>query len=321
MEAVFVAWRRASVRTVELAEKLGIELLVVEDRPPYIRAYLETGRLLKAKKPRVVIVQLPQGPLLYRVARLKEKLGFRLVADVHTAMVVYDGWKGVVLNRPFLRYLRRADLVLVHNEPLARLLDAKLGVRDKLMVVYDPPARLEPRTAYEGLEPLEYILVPASWAPDEDIAGVVKAYCASGLRALKLVVTGDYRRRGVKPPACNGVVYTGFVERRVYNWLVSNARLVIAETRREYTFLRSAWEALTAGRPALIASTETLRSIYRGYRGFYSSTDELRGMLSRVEEYTPILEKEFSVLRERLLRDSMSMLERLKARLEELARS
>ena len=318
-EVVFVAWRRASVRTVELAERLGAELIVVRDRPPYLRAYLETGRLLEEKRPRVVIVQLPQGPLLYRVARLRDRLGFRLVADVHTAMVVYDGWKGVVLNRPFLRYLRRADLVLVHNEPLARLLDARLGLRDRLMVVYDPPARLEPRAAYEGLEPRSYILLPASWAPDEDVEGVVRAYCDAAPR-LRLVVTGDYRRRGARPPVCRGVVYTGFVERSVYNWLVSNARIVIAETRREYTFLRSAWEALSAGRPALIASTETLRSIYRGYSGFYESPEGLRRLLSRVDELTPILEDEFAALRAELLRESEEMLERLRARLEELSR-
>lgn len=271
MSRVFVAWSRLSRRTRDLASALGLKLLFLPYRPPYLKAIVYTKRILLEEKPELVFVQLPQGPLLYTVLRLRDRLGYRVVADVHSGFIVYASLKEWLLNSPFKRLLRRVDLVLSHNEAFTKLLVEKsLVLKSRVLTVYDPLPDLsgsEPPPL--GLEPASYILVPASWAPDEPLWEIVKGFLESGVQgSFKLVVTGDYRRRlelagRIRRLAeeYSRVVLTGFLPRPQYNWLLLNAQLIVAATVKEYTMLSAIWEAVAARRPFMATTTRTLERI------------------------------------------------------------
>jgi len=234
-----------------LAEELGLELLSLKSKVPYLGEAVETFRLLKGYD--LVFVQVPQGALLWLASLLKSR-GFKLVADIHSGFILLDSPKLKLLNWPFRGTILKSDLILVHNSEIVKLLPD--SVKDKVIVVYDPPLR---GVKWEGGG--GYAVIPAGGYGDEDIRPIIKAIAKSGvLKEVHLTGPGKpliTHINGVK------IVRTGFLEWNRYLDELKKADLLIAITQREYTFLRSAWEALCIGAPFVISDTRTLRSIYK----------------------------------------------------------
>ena len=326
---MFIAWSRLSPRTKLLADIVGGKLVFIDDDPPYIRAWSRTKRVLKDLRPRVVVVQLPQGPLLWRVVMLA-KLGYRVVADVHTGFTIYASWRERVLNQAFRGMLRRCDLVLAHNTMHARFMVEKGYVEpDKVLVVYDPfipidTSRLEP---YPGLEPGRYILVPASWAWDEPLEYIATEFLEStASREYQLVIAGDYRRRRQVAAKIkridehNRIVYTGYVTGAKWWWLVANSILVLAATTKEYALLRAIWDAATYNKPTIISATETLKQELGGHPCMFRPgvKGELTSVLEQCLADKARLETTVKVV-ERLKEKSRRSIEELQRRLSLLA--
>ena len=152
-DIVFVAWSRLSLRTRFLAEEIGAHLLFVGGRPPYLENWYKTRKELERLKPRIVFVQLPQGPLLFAMLRLAKRQRLHVVADVHTGFAYPVTLAEKMLNAPFRRLLYRCSLVLAHNEPLRNYLLAKgFSHANNTIVVYDPVGRLQAE-----MEPYKYV--------------------------------------------------------------------------------------------------------------------------------------------------------------------
>jgi glycosyltransferase involved in cell wall biosynthesis len=282
---VFIAWRRLSRRTEDLSRELGLELVFIPDKPPYIRAALKTASILRRRKLKVVFVQLPQGPLLGEVVALSKFLGFSVVADVHTGFIFTTTLKERMLNSPFHRYLRSACLILVHNILEQDLIAEKTGApKDKTIVVYDPvpapPQRLkEPKL---GIELDKAVVLPASWSPDEPIDRVAEEFLKSrALKEFTLVITGNWRRNESmysrvvevmrKYSAEDKVIVTGFVPDEEYWYVLKSCRAIIVLTSREYTLPHTLWEAVATRKLFLVSRTRTLETeIGSGYPCLFS---------------------------------------------------
>lgn len=256
-DRVFIAWRVLSRRTADLAKELGLKLKVFKDDPPYLKAYYDTKNYVRIARPNVVFAQLPQGPLLYLLAKLKKEINFFLVVDVHTAFLVYDSWKGWILNWPFKKYLNHADLILVHNESVLDLLPTHL--KRKAIVLYDPMPRIDAAT---GTQLGDSIVFPASWHKDEPIEFVLEEYIKSET-PFKIIITGKPKRNEIvrKYSVTGKVVFSGYLPDSQYFDLLAKARCVIAATTREYTMLSAVWEALSLDKPLIVSKTRTLYKI------------------------------------------------------------
>lgn len=314
-------------RTIELAGEVNARLVFIRDRPPYLRAWLETPRIISTERPLTVIAQLPQGPLLARLARLKERLGFILVADVHSGFLVYTSLKEAVLNGPFKGYLEKCDLILSHNEPFTRVLVEKASVNpNRVLVVYDPFPRL-PRILRDpglGLEPGRYLVFPSSWHPDEPLAYVVEEFLSSAASEnYRLVLTGRPRPRGalrkLLATAGGRVVLTGLLPWEEYYWVLSNSRAVIAATTKEYTMLSAAWEAAAVRRPFIVGETATLKSILGVYAAYFKVG--VRGSLSSILDELDSIDIDVDGFRRHLESLSRKSIATLRGRLEELEAS
>ncbi|MEM2274998.1 MAG: glycosyltransferase [Thermofilum sp.] len=276
MSGLFIAWRRLSRRTELLAELLGMKVAFFRDSLPYLRAMARTAQLLRRSTARNVWIQLPQGPLLAEAAILKRVYGFRLVADVHSGFLVHDDWKSFILNAPFKKLLERCDAVVVHNKQVLELLPH--GWEDRVLVVYDPwpllEQRLRSRYAWKCPEGEEYLVMPASFAPDEPVEQVVRAF--NRIKGdTKLLITGNWKRRPrLKRYESSRVKFTGFLPDDEYYRLLACARGIIAATTREYTALMAAWEAVALAKPLAVSSTKTLRELFSGYALFFLNDEE-----------------------------------------------
>ncbi len=324
---LFIAWARMGRRTIELASEVGARLVLLKDRPPYLKAWRETPRVISAERPATVIAQLPQGPLLARLAGLKDRLGFNLVADVHSGFLVYTSLRESILNGPFKRYLRRCDLVISHNEPFAKLLEEKAGVDpSRVITVYDPFPRL-PRELREprlSLKPGGYLVFPSSWHPDEPLDYVLSEFLSSSAASsYKLVLTGRPRPRGsvkrMLSRAEERVVLTGHLPWEEYYWVLSNARAIIAATTKEYTMLSAAWEAAAVERPLIVGETKTLKSIIGGYAVYFEVG--VRGSLSSILDDVESVNVDLEGFRRHLESLSRGSIRRLLERLDELESS
>jgi glycosyltransferase involved in cell wall biosynthesis len=262
-ERIYIAWRTRvgrdiGIRTRWLPVILRAKLYLLTGAPPYLRQVANTVRAILWNKPKLVIAELPQGPLLLLLSILKFILRFKLVVDVHTAFLIYDDWKGVLLNKPFTPLLQSADLIIVHNSEIFKLLPKRLTKR--AILVYDPPRKLI-KSQDEG----DYILLPASWRSDEPLEYILEEFLAANIKA-PLVVTGDYKRREHlyhKYRNTPHIVFTGYLNNEEYLTTLSRAKAVIVTTTREYTLLSAGWEAIYAEKIAIVSETKTLKNLFR----------------------------------------------------------
>ncbi len=262
-ERIYIAWRTRvgrdiGIRTRWLPVILRAKLYLLTGAPPYLRQVANTVRAILWNKPKLVIAELPQGPLLLLLSILKFILRFKLVVDVHTAFLIYDDWKGVLLNKPFTPLLQSADLIIVHNSEIFKLLPKRLTKR--AILVYDPP-----RKVTKSQDESDYILLPASWRSDEPLEYILEEFLAANIKA-PLVVTGDYKRREHlyhKYRNTPHIVFTGYLNNEEYLTTLSRAKAVIVTTTREYTLLSAGWEAIYAEKIAIVSETKTLKNLFR----------------------------------------------------------
>jgi len=267
---VMVAWRRLSRRSQLLSEALGAELLFFPDRLPYLRAAFRTMKAVSNAKPDILIVQLPQGPLLLGAIVLRAFRHFKLVADVHTGFLMRWEWKSALLNTPFKRLLGRCDLIAIHNEKMRDLLPQ--SAKKKALVVYDPWFMIKPTVPQMAKE--RYIVFPASYHPDEPLDEVLEAARGISL-GVQIRVTGNWRRRPeVKRHESESIRFTGYLTNEEYELLIANSIGIISGTKEEYTALMSAWEAVAYQKPLAITDTKALRESFGAYPAYYHWNDK-----------------------------------------------
>jgi len=308
-----IAWKKLSRRSELLAKALDAKLWFFSDNLPYFRALLRTLRKIMSQKPKTIIVQLPQGPLLLEVLILKKLTGCKVVADVHTGFLLPTDWKGLLLNSPFIKLMRYADLVTAHNDAQLELIPA--NARDKTIVVFDPWHLIAEGETSTEIKQEEYIVFPASFASDEPLEEVLNSIKSFNIN-VKIYITGNWKRRPeIKKHASERIVFTGFLTDKEFNSLLEQATAIITGTKREYTSLMSGWEAVAYGKPLAVTETRTLKNVFENYAIFYN----YRNSESIAHSINELLhQKTNTSAREKLKNRTIKSLEKLEQKMKEL---
>jgi hypothetical protein len=306
-----LVWKKLSRRSELLAHALGGKLLFYKDNLPYIRAAIKTFISIIRQKPRVLLLQLPQGPLLLEAYILKKLVGCKIIADVHTGFLVNTDWKGLVLNAPFVKLLSLADVIVAHNE--AQLDIIPKNVKNKTIVVYDPWNFIATESKVTKQE--NYMVFPASFAPDEPLEQIIEAVNTSK-QPLKLYITGNWKRAPeLKKYSSEKIHFTGFLSNQKFNDLLAGATAIITGTTREYTTMMSAWEAIAHNKPLAVTATKTLKTLYPHYAVFYNwkNKQNIIATLQTINITKPNLKT-----REELKQKTIQSLEQLKQKIREI---
>ncbi|MCU1569982.1 MAG: glycosyl transferase group 1 [Naasia sp.] len=262
-DALFVAWIGQNGRTQGLAKYLGIEAAFIRSDSRllpvrYARQWAATGRLLHARRPRVVLVMQPPILALLPVLLYARAAGARVIADLHTGVFADPKWRWA--SRLLMRLLAPSGTVIVTNEALARITRAR-GI--ETLVLHDliePITRVVREAALPaGLEEDSFVLVPVAYAHDEPLQEILAA--ASASPDLRWVLTGRAPDSLVRQAPAN-VLFPGFVDDAVFQRLLTTAGVVLAATTEEHTMQRSGYEALSAGRPLVTTDTAVLREYF-----------------------------------------------------------
>lgn len=308
-----IAWKKLSRRSELFAKALDAKLWFFSDNLPYIRAFLRTLREVISQKPKTIIVQLPQGPLLLEVLILKKLAGCNVIADVHTGFLLSTDWKGLLLNAPFVKLLHFADLVTAHN-------DAQLGLipsnaKNKTIVVFDPWYLIAEGETSTEIKQESYIVFPASFASDEPLEEVINSINSFNIN-VKMYITGNWKQRPeIRKYASERVIFTGFLPTAEFSILLAEAAAIVTGTKREYTSLMSGWEAVAYAKPLAVTTTRTLRNVFGDYAVYY----DYRDSQSIAEAIQKVLGAKPNLLvREKLRQRTVKSLEQLERKMQEL---
>ncbi|MGB9694312.1 MAG: glycosyltransferase, partial [Fervidobacterium sp.] len=141
-------------------------------------------------------------------------------------------------------------------------------LRAKAIVVFDPWYLIDVDEERK-IKRSNYIVFPSSFAPDEPLEEVINSINSFDIH-VKMYVTGDWRRQPrIVRYASDKIIFTGYLSNEKYHELLSNAAAIVTGTKREYTSLMSAWEAVAYAKPLALTETSTLESLFGNYAVFY----------------------------------------------------
>ncbi len=296
-DVVFVSWERHR-RTRELAAAIPAALVEVSStwhRPAkyFPLIWMTLGHLTRLR-PSVLIVQCPSVVLAILAVAMRPLYRYRLVLDLHNEAVQPFNYPGEAASR-LLRWLwGRADVCVVTNEELARVIQRSARrtcvVHDKVPTFHPPPKATLPRTGATAV----FI---CTYAPDEPYREVVEA-ARSLPPNIQVHVTGDPTNATLPADLPVNVRICGFLPTPEFEALLYDADLLIDLTAMEHCLVCGAYEAVGLGKPLVTSDTPALRTyfskgtIYSGH-----SSQALASAIRRALDGRDVLALEMGELR------------------------
>jgi glycosyltransferase involved in cell wall biosynthesis len=258
---IWIDWDR-HLRTRSMASRLGVELLELVVPGGRLHRYrtclAATLRRLRALRPRVVIATNPSLVLACALLALRRPLGFALVLDAHYLGVHSLSRRG--LAQRVLDFVNaRADLVIVTN-PAQSAYIGSLGGRS--FICPDPLPDLPPPLPAATPQPERSVFLVCSFDPDEPYRAAFAAFRELSQRGYVLLVSGNYRKAGLRPEEFPWVRFLGYVSEDRYYDCLRGCELVMDLTTLEDCLMCGAYEALAAGRPLILSRTSAVESYF-----------------------------------------------------------
>lgn len=261
---LFIGWAPHDRRSEQLAEKLGVELHMLnrlKHRSPwhaplkYPWLALDTWQLLNEVRPEVVFVQNPPPLLALVVWLFSLKHPLALIIDHHTAAFGW-AWFWILPAQKFLA--RQAKLNIVTHTHWQKLIESWGG---EAMILDDVPTQFPAGNPYP-VNGQANIAVICSFAPDEPLETIVAT--ATNLPHVRFYITGDSRRapKSLLAQIPANVTFTGFLPDDDYFGLLRSVDAVMVLTTRDFTNQRGACEAVWLGQPLIISDWPILKTLF-----------------------------------------------------------
>jgi glycosyltransferase involved in cell wall biosynthesis len=281
--AIWITWEKHR-RTESIARAAGVRLFAFHSRAPRWRRHPEflgrtLGTLLR-ERPRVLMVQNPSVVLTVLALVLRPFFRYRLVVDAHNAGV-YHFERDQALTSWLLPTLhRRADLTIVTNEIVARIVRRNGG---RVFILPDPlpdfgvtaDASATGRRGRATDEADAFVVTfICSYAADEPYREVFRAARLLPPQ-IRIKVTGNTARLGPEDRALVGgnVVLTGFLPEAEFLSLLIDSDLVMDLTTFDDCLVCGAYEATALEVPMVLSDTPALRTHFRDGAVFVANTE------------------------------------------------
>lgn len=314
---LFISWVRFHRRSQGIADALGIHSHYVHaaDGGPlrrYAAQTVETARILRAARPSTVILMQPPVVALLVVRALTLFRSVRIIGDLHSGVFLDPKWKWA--KGLTLWLLRGRHGAIVTNEPLARIARQR-SVRTLVLhdlvnpIPVDSASAPPPVSGIADGRPL--ILVPLAYANDEPVDEILTA--AGRVENAMWILTGK-APESIREEAPANVRFSGYVTNQEYDWLLQNASVAVALTTREYTMQCVGYEAMSAAKPLVTSSTESLREFF-GRSAVYAdpTADAIAMAVKEALERSAELTNSMSESRNRQIAEQTKALEELVA--------
>ena len=292
---MFVVFSSVASRSRRIASKLNIPLIFYRDRFPYVfSSILTIIKILKAK-PKSVILQLTQGPILFLFIILKKLIKFKLIGDVHSGFLIYLNLKGKILNFTFSKLIDNLDLIIVHNTEILKIISKK----NKTFLLYDP--------LINDVEELKirknktFVFVPIMKKPDEPIRELIKA--SEELKSDFVFISTGKKIESIK---C-----LGYLSYENYLKVLKTCDIVLALTKREFTLLSIIFEAISLGKPIIASETLTIKNFLKD-NALYTNHENLAEKIKEMKMKKEIYKERITKIRNEIEKIEKINLEKIK---------
>lgn len=266
--AVWITWEY-QVRNRNLSNALKVPLVEFDfdDYHRIVRYFfctLATIKLLLVRKPRIVIHQSPSIFLAMLIAMLRPIFKYKVVMDVHNAGVRPAEGKYKILNWLARFSLKRADLVIFHNNIVASSVpDVQ---RNRVIVLADPlpAADLRSGSSVHSTHEKFKVLFICRWAEDEPYEEVLKAasVLAKGDYKIEITCTGKVPSKVLSQSMPVNVCLAGFVSNTEYSALLNSTHCVLALTTRKDSLNCAAYEGMAHEKPTILSNSPLLKRFF-----------------------------------------------------------
>jgi len=300
-------------RSYELAKSIGCPFypLLVSDEKISVRViryfyYLfKLIQLLGKEKPSILFVQNPSLVLTFYASLLKDIFNYKLVVDRHSNFKLDK--KGTIKWRTFHAIsnytLRKADITIVTNDHLKRIVDKRRGygfiLQDRI-----PDMSLAEQIDLGGQVNIVFV---CSFSFDEPI---IEIFSSAELlpRDWKVYITGHFEGKKkysdiIKNKPKN-VILIGFLPEKDYQTLLNSCDIVVVLTTEEYLLTCGAYEAISLGKVLILSDTQALRSYFnQGPIFTKNEATSIKNNIILASRNKKKFRKNITALRKTLIRD------------------
>jgi glycosyltransferase involved in cell wall biosynthesis len=292
---MFIAFSSVASRSRRIASKLNIPLIFYRDRFPYVFSSILTIIKILRAKPKSVILQLTQGPILFLFIILKKLIKFKLIGDVHSGFLIYLNLKGKILNFTFSKLIDNLDLIIVHNKEILKIISKK----NKTFLLYNP--------LINDVEELKirknktFVFVPIMKKPDEPIRELIKA--SEELKSDFVFISTGKKIENIK--------YLGYLSYENYLKVLKTCDIVLALTKREFTLLSIIFEAISLGKPIIASETLTIKNFLKE-NALYTNHENLAEKIKEMKMKKEIYKERIMKIRNEIEKIEKINLEKIK---------
>ena len=269
-----------------MSSGLGVKLYTIESSKPRLLRYLQsiskTLAILYHEKPDVVFAQNPSIVLSLLIVLIKPLCLRMVVIDSHNSGIYPFGERYQLLNRVSAFIQKKADLTLVTNIGLKRVIEGNGG---RASVIFDRIPKVEksrPLALGNGWS----IAFICSFARDEPYDAVFE--CARQLpENITIYVTGNYRGKVSAASVPKNVRLMGFLSEEDYWGLLQACHLVMDLTILKDCLVCGAYEGIAVGKPLILSDTDATKNLFtKGCVYVTPTAESIRvGILKSIADY------------------------------------
>jgi glycosyltransferase involved in cell wall biosynthesis len=291
----------------------------------------------------------PLTAILYSL--IKKSKNIRVVIDAHTATFERP-WTFPILNAVTRWTIRNAWAIIVTNAKLQELIYHQYGVlpivledgpllsgetlnyrpsnkrisnggdhhryqRQHFPVQYNPSMTHQFKSKHESAGKNFAIAVISSFASDEPIQEIIEA--ARSLQdTTTFYITGENSRISARKllewkRSARNIIFTGFLDCAEYIYLLEKVDAIMVLTKRDYTMLSGAHEALALEKPLITSDWQPLRQYFVGGTVYVNnSVSEIVDAVKYTQIEKHRMKKEMQVLKHQRLKEWEDKVSKLK---------
>lgn len=224
----------------------------------YLYSSYETLKLLYNKRTPFVVVQNPSIILASLAICLKFLIGYKILVDTHNSGLIPLGGRSIVLMAISKWLQRHADLTIVTNSNLKKIVELNRG---RAFVLPDRMPEV-PATVAFPLEGKYNIACISTFKEDEPYRQIIDA---SRLIPPEMFIyfTGQYQGKIDVDLLPLNVKLVGFIPEPKYWSLLNSVDAIIDLTLRDDCLVCGAYEGIAVGKPLILSRTEAIMDYFR----------------------------------------------------------
>lgn len=260
---IWITWE-IQRRNMEIVKSFGgVQLYqfdVKASRPKrYLLLGIKTLRIICNERPEIIFAQNPSIVLTVLVLLFKNIFRYRVVVDLHTKYIKFDGFMAVIAEYLEKYALKNADMTIVTNDALLKEIK-KINARGCVLPDKVPDLLIKQSKRLRGERNVVFV---CTFSSDEPVEEVLKAATLID-PDIYIYITGNLKnaKKSIIDTVPPNVVFTDFLPEEDYIQLLCSADIILVLTTEENCLVCGAYEAVSLEKPLITSNKVALKDYF-----------------------------------------------------------